>query len=66
MAPTSPTRAQVPGTVTVVTSTPLELPLSARDGQSSLAERIEERPWLVAVALLGLLAAFLAVRRKDA
>ncbi len=55
----------VPGTVTLVTQTPLEMPLSAAAGQSSLAEHLEERPWLVAVAILGVLGFFLLVRRGD-
>jgi hypothetical protein len=46
-----------------MTSEPVEMPLSAAGGQSSLAEQIEERPWLVAVALLGLLGVFLLLRR---
>jgi hypothetical protein len=53
----------VPGTVRIMTSEPVEMPLSAAGGQSSLAEQIEERPWLVAVALLGLLGVFLLLRR---
>lgn len=55
----------VPGVVRLMTSTPVEMPASAAGGQSSLAEQLEERPWLVAVALLALLGFFLAVRRRD-
>jgi hypothetical protein len=55
----------VPGVVRLMTSTPIEMPASAAGGQSSLAEQLEERPWLVAVALLALLGFFLAVRRRD-
>ncbi|MBJ7595146.1 MAG: hypothetical protein JF886_09845 [Candidatus Dormibacteraeota bacterium] len=56
-------RERVPGTVTLVTETPIEMPLSAAGGQSSLAEQLEERPWLVAVGILGLLGFFLVRRR---
>jgi hypothetical protein len=53
----------VPGVVRLMTSAPVEITASAADGQSSLAEQLEERPWLVAVAVLALLGFFLAVRR---
>jgi hypothetical protein len=55
----------VPGVVRLMTSAPVEITASAADGQSSLAEQLEERPWLVAVALLALLGVFLVVRRRD-
>ncbi|HWF58153.1 MAG TPA: hypothetical protein VG520_07365 [Candidatus Dormibacteraeota bacterium] len=56
----------VPGTVRLMTSSPVEMPLSAAGGQSSLAEQLEERPWLVAVAVLALLGFLLLVlRRRD-
>jgi hypothetical protein len=55
----------VPGVVRLMTSTPVEMPASAAGGQSSLAEQLEERPWLVAVALLAILGFFLAVRHRD-
>ena len=58
-------REPVPGTVTLVTDTPIEMPLSAAGGQSSLAEQLEERPWLVAVGILGLLGFFLVLRRRQ-
>jgi hypothetical protein len=53
----------VPGTVTLMTDTPIEMPLSAAGGQSSFAEHVEERPWLLAVVLLAVLGFFLALRR---
>jgi hypothetical protein len=53
----------VPGVVRLMTSAPVEITASTADGQSSLAEQLEERPWLVAVAVLALLGFFLAVRR---
>jgi hypothetical protein len=55
----------VPGVVRLMTPAPIEMPASAAGGQSSLAERLEERPWLVAVAALGLLGFFLLLRRHD-
>jgi len=56
----------VPGTVRLMTSEPVEMPLSAAGGQSSLAEQLEERPWLVAVAILAVLGVLLLVlRRRD-
>lgn len=56
----------VPGTVRLMTSEPIEMPLSAAGGQSSLAEQLEERPWLVAVAVLAILGFLLLVlRRRD-
>lgn len=56
----------MPGTVRLMTTTPIEMPLSAAGGQSSLAEELEERPWLVAAAMLAMLGALLLVlRRRD-
>lgn len=60
-----PAPPPVPGTVRLMTSTPIEMPVSAAAGQSSFAEMIEERPWLVAAAILGVLGFFLLVRRRD-
>ncbi|MDQ6848281.1 MAG: hypothetical protein M3019_12000 [Candidatus Dormibacteraeota bacterium] len=57
-------REPVPGTVTLMTDAPIEMPLSAAGGQSSLAEQLEERPWLVAVGILALLGFFLVLRRQ--
>lgn len=57
-------REPVPGTVRLMTDAPLEMPLSAAGGQSSLAERIEERPWLLAVGALAMLGFFLVLRRR--
>jgi hypothetical protein len=54
----------VPGTVKLMTETPIEMPLSAAAGQSTFAEQIEERPWLLAVGALGLLSFFLLLRRR--
>ncbi len=54
----------MPGTVTLMTDAPIEMPLSAAGGQSSLAEQLEERPWLVAVGILALLGFFLVLRRQ--
>ncbi|HEY8756724.1 MAG TPA: hypothetical protein VIN65_10305 [Candidatus Dormibacteraeota bacterium] len=56
----------VPGTVRLMTSAPIEMPLSAAGGQSSLAEQLEERPWLVAAAVLAVLGfLLLLLRRRD-
>jgi hypothetical protein len=55
----------VPGTVRLMTSAPIEMPLSAAAGQSSFAEQLEERPWLVAAAILAVLGFFLLLRRRD-
>lgn len=41
----------VPGVVRVVTLEPVEVPASVSEGQSSWAEMLEERPWVVAVAI---------------
>jgi LPXTG-motif cell wall-anchored protein len=60
-----PGDAPVPGTVRLMTPTPIEMPLSAAAGQSSLAELLEERPWLIAAGLLGVLAFFLLLRRRN-
>jgi hypothetical protein len=59
-----PGEEPVPGTVRLMTPTPIEMPLSAAAGQSSFAELLEERPWLIAAGLLGVLAFFLILRRK--
>jgi LPXTG-motif cell wall-anchored protein len=48
-----------------MTSEPIEMPLSAAGGQSSLAEQLEERPWLVAAGMLAVLGFFLLLRRRD-
>lgn len=53
----------VPGTVQLMTEEPLEVAPSA-NGHNPLAAQVEERPWLVAVALLGLLGIFLALRKR--
>jgi hypothetical protein len=57
----------VPGTVRLMTVRPIEMPLAAAAGQSSLAEVIQERPWLVPAGVLAGLAvaglAMLAGRR---
>jgi LPXTG-motif cell wall-anchored protein len=55
----------VPGTVQLMTETPIEMPLSAAAGQSTFAEQIEQRPWLLAVGALGLLSFFLVLRRRN-
>jgi hypothetical protein len=55
----------VPGVVRLMTSEPIEMPLSAAGGQSSLAEQLEERPWLVAAGMLAVLGFFLLLRRRD-
>lgn len=55
----------VPGTVRLMTSTPIEMPLSAAGGQGSLAEQLEERPWLLAASILAALGLFLLLRRRD-
>lgn len=56
--------APVPGVVTLVTSSPVAMPASAAQGQSSLAEQLDERPWLLAVGFIGLLGFFLLVRAR--
>jgi hypothetical protein len=48
-----------------MTSEPIEMPASAAGGQGSLAEQLEERPWLLAVGSLALLGLFLLLRRRD-
>jgi len=57
----------VPGTVRLMTVRPIEMPLAAAGGQRSLAELIQERPWLVPAGVLAGLAvaglALLAGRR---
>jgi hypothetical protein len=57
----------VPGTVRLMTVRPIEMPLAVAAGQSSLAEVIQERPWLVPAGVLAGLAvaglALLAGRR---
>ncbi len=58
-------REPVPGTVRLMTDTPIEMPMSAAGGQSSFAEQLEERPWLLAVGALAVLGFFLMVRRRD-
>lgn len=55
----------MPGTVQLMTETPIEMPLSAAAGQSTFAEQIEQRPWLLAVGALGLLSFFLVLRRRN-
>jgi hypothetical protein len=62
--PESRRREPVPGTVRLMTDTPIEMPLSAAGGQSSLAEQLEERPWVLAVGALAALAFFLVLRRR--
>jgi LPXTG-motif cell wall-anchored protein len=57
-------REPVPGTVRLMTDTPIEMPLSAAGGQSSFAEQLEERPWLLAVGALVALGFFLVLRRR--
>ena len=54
----------VPGTVRLMTSQPVAMPMSAVGGQNSLREQLEERPWLLAVGALGLLGFFLALRTR--
>lgn len=55
----------MPGTVQLMTETPIEMPLSAAAGQSTFAEQIEQRPWLLAVGALGLLSFFLVLRHRN-
>ena len=54
----------VPGVVRVVTTVPLEIPASASAPEGFLAEQLEERPWLLSVAILALLAALLVLRQR--
>ncbi len=58
-------REAVPGTVRLMTETPIEMPLSAAGGQGSFAEQLGERPWLLAVGSLLVLGFFLVLRRRD-
>lgn len=60
-----PGATTVPGTVQLMTPTPIEMPLSAAGGQGSLGELMEERPWLLAAGVLGVLALFLLLRRRE-
>ncbi|HEX4755090.1 MAG TPA: hypothetical protein VH661_04980 [Candidatus Dormibacteraeota bacterium] len=55
---------RVPGTVQLMTSEPISMPASAADGQSSLREQLEERPWLLAVGFLALVGFFLLLRAR--
>jgi hypothetical protein len=57
----------VPGTVRLMTSEPVVMPASAAAGQSSLREVLEERPWLVAAALLAAvgIALIVGARRRS-
>lgn len=52
----------VPGVVRLVTTSPVPMPASAAAGQSSLAEVLDERPWLLALGFIGLLGFFLVIR----
>ena len=56
--------APVPGIVKLVTTSPVVMPASAAQGESSLAEQLSERPWLLAVGFIGLLGFFLLVRAR--
>ena len=57
-------RREVPGRVVVVTDQPLVLPLSVADGQSSLAEQLQDRPWIVAAGVAALAVGLLLVTRR--
>lgn len=55
---------RVPGTVQLMTSEPIVMPASAAAGQSSLRDHLEERPWLIAVGAVALLALVILVRPR--
>ena len=57
-------RREVPGNVVIVTDEPLVLPLSVADGQSSLAEQLQDRPWIVAAGVAALAIGLLVVTRR--
>lgn len=54
----------VPGTVQLMTTVPLVLPARAAEGESSLRDRLEERPWLLSLVFVGLLGFFLLLRLR--
>src|SRR5579863_10186934 len=54
-------RREVPGRVVVVTDGPVTLPASVAGGQSSLAEQLQDRPWIVAAAMAALAVGLLVV-----
>ncbi|MEO8897225.1 MAG: hypothetical protein ABI352_06520 [Candidatus Dormibacter sp.] len=54
----------VPGKVQLMTSEPIAMPASAADGQSSLREQLEERPWLLAVGFVAMVGFFLLLRAR--
>jgi hypothetical protein len=58
------TQPRVPGTVQLMTSEPISMPASAAGGQSSMREQLEERPWLLAIGLLAVVAFFLVLRAR--
>ena len=57
-------RREVPGRVVIVTDEPVVLPLSVAEGQSSIAEQLQDRPWIVAVAVAALAVGLLVVTRR--
>lgn len=57
-------RREVPGRVVVVTEEPVVLPLSVADGQSSVAEQLQDRPWIVAACVAALALGLLVVTRR--
>lgn len=59
-----PAEAPVPGMVRLMTAEPLVMPASAAAGQSSLVERLDERPWLLAIGFLAVPALFLLLRAR--
>ncbi len=52
----------VPGTVRLMTEQPIEIRGVDAHGRTSLAERVEERPWLVAAGMLGLFVVLVLAR----
>lgn len=54
----------VPGVVRVLTIEPVEVPASVSETQGWLAEQVEERPWLVAAAIVVLFSGLLVVARR--
>ncbi|MHB8717672.1 MAG: hypothetical protein ACYDAC_02105 [Candidatus Dormibacteria bacterium] len=58
------TRREVPGRVVVVTGEPLVLPMSVADGQSSLADQVQDHPWVVALAAAMFAAGLLLMTRR--
>ena len=55
----------VPGVVRLMTSRPVEMPLSAADGQDSLTEQLSERPWLMVAAAAAVVGLVVLLRQRS-